>query len=184
MQTFTDARGTVWRVQLDLVAAIRVDDAGITHRGERLLLTDPDKWFFPALMRSPRLQAAVLFQLVRPQAEEAGISETEFQQRLYETVDDGAGGRTTIIALAVMYPLQMELTDFFRSCPTSSRRLLRAQNRALSLLMEANQALVGPEDGQETHRNDELPQSNGDEIPTTPFSVSQPPPESTGEPQG
>lgn len=137
MHTFKDATGREWRVELDLAAAFRVDAAEIRHRGETLILTDPDRWFFRALMRSPRLQAQLLYQLCKPQADEQGVDEISFDAMLSTRIDDGAGGRTTVLAQGAIPALALELADFFQSCPTSLNRLFRAQESLQRLLETA-----------------------------------------------
>lgn len=174
MRTFDDATGVCWRVQLDLTAAMRVDEAEIQHRGETLVLTDPDKWVFPALLRSPALNARILYQVCRPQADELQVTQDEFTGRLSALKTDEAGGKEPVLTGAIT-ALVAEMIDFFQPCPTSLNRLLRARERVIQLLATATAAL-------ESDRHPVTPPANAADEPTTTSTGCPPVPGSTGEP--
>lgn len=175
MHLFQDATGREWRVQLDIAAAFRVDEAAIQCRGKTLVLSDPERWFFTALMRSVALQVKLLWHICRPQAEEEGISQEEFHSLLSATVPDGADGQTTVLARDAITALGLEIADFFQSCPTSFNRLIQAQRQLAKLLMMGH-ALTS--DANETTQPAGTAPPVAD--PATASTGCAPPPELTG----
>lgn len=131
MTHFTDRRGRHWSIDIDMLTAFRLDAAGIriTGQPDPLIFTDPGKAFFRALFRSPGLQAELLWQLIKPQADEKSITRDDFLQSLSGDIPKVEGGTVDQAGLPVMplaaQALLQEIEDFFRSSPTSSRRFLR-----------------------------------------------------------
>lgn len=123
MRTFTDSAGRTWTVSLTLDAAKRVRsllDINLLdlESGEPPLLT--------RLGTDVILLCDVVFAIVKPQADAAGVSDEEFGVAL--------GGDVILAAQTAFYE---ELVDFFRQLGRSDlARAVDAQRRMIELTVK------------------------------------------------
>lgn len=107
--TFTDGKSRTWNTKLTLAAAMRVDASDFTEvYPEKFSILSPDKELFPNLITNVPLMFAVIWAIVRPQAESQGISpkEDEAQAEFLAGID----GPTIKAGREAFW---RSLTDFF-----------------------------------------------------------------------
>ena len=124
MRTFRDNEGRTWTVDLTIGAANRVR----TLLGVDLLaLTDGEPRLIDRLTNDLALQIDVVFALIRPQVEAAGLTDEQWAASM--------GGEAAAKAIAVFWE---ELLDFFHPLRPAMEMLARAARQAV----EARQQLA------------------------------------------
>jgi hypothetical protein len=128
MRTFRDSAGRAWAVDLTIGAARRVR----TLLGVDLLaLTDGTPRLIDRLIEDLGLQIDVIYAIVKPQADAAGIIDEQWGQSL--------GGEAAAAAIGVFWE---ELVDFFHPLRPAMEQLARAA-RHLARAREELAAEIG-----------------------------------------
>jgi hypothetical protein len=130
MQTFEDKAGRTWTLELNLAAAYRIDAAKLLCRGRPVLFTEPARWLFDELFKSPGLLSEVIWAAIKPQAAEQQVTHDAWREAM-----DGPSGLAALQALAV------ELLDFFQQSPTSLSWLTKALSKPLRGVIEQQGSL-------------------------------------------
>jgi hypothetical protein len=130
MKDFKDNTGRQWRIELTIGAAKRIRSlAGVNllelDQGEPPLLT--------RLGLDVMLLCDVVYAAVKPQADEAGVSDEQFGEAL--------GGDAILAARKAFFE---ELADFFRSQGRADlARAIQAQERIVALAVEQVDRKIG-----------------------------------------
>lgn len=127
--TFTDRRGRSWDLSLTLASMRRVGCSDFTEVSDQeVLLIQPTKELIAALGSQAPLLAAVVWAIVKPQADSAQVDEDSFI--------DGLDGRALE---AMKEAFWLAMADFFQDRGTGFSNLIALQKRAVArarLVME------------------------------------------------
>jgi len=130
MRTFKDSSGREWKVELTIGAARRIRSLADVN------LLELDQGEPPLLTRlglDVMLLCDVVYAAVRPQADDAGVSDEQFGAAL--------GGEAILAARKAFFE---ELADFFRSQGRADlARAIQAQERIVSLAVEQVDRKIG-----------------------------------------
>jgi len=139
MRTFADSAGRQWKVELTLGAAKRIQAlTGVNllelDRGDPPLLT--------RLGLDVMLLCDVIFAVLEPQAEAAGVSDEQFGEAL--------GGEAILAARTAFFE---ELADFFRRLGRADlARAIPAQEKLLAVAVERADRRIGEVDVEQAAR--------------------------------
>jgi hypothetical protein len=135
---FADRHDRKWDTTLTLLAARRVDNSDFKEvfKGE-LSILEPSRDALEALTTNVNLICAIVWAIVKPQADQAGVDEDSFV--------DGIDGRTLTELKEAFWG---SLADFFQERGTALSELIAIQKRALKkvqTLMAAEQVSLEKE---------------------------------------
>lgn len=122
MQTFKDAQGRVWELQINIAAVKRIKAACNVDLMDLVRGGEAAKSCMSELMSNPVVVCDVLYALVMPRAEKAGITDEQFGESLYSDVLENATDA-----------LIQELIDFF---PKGQRHLLKRAQAKIAEMQE------------------------------------------------
>jgi hypothetical protein len=125
MKTFTDSAGRTWTIAVTVDAIKRVE--GLIKGVNLANLTNGDPPLLTRLETDVMLLCDVIFALVKPQAEQLGVSDEEFGRAM--------GGDAIMAAHDTFWE---ELTDFFRQLRrTDTARAIEKQIALVKATVEA-----------------------------------------------
>lgn len=123
--TFTDSKGRNWDLTITLAAAQRIDSCDFSELLEdEISFLEPSKQFFELLLNKTSLQFAIIWCIVKPQADAVGIDQNAFceligphqltpaKQALWRAVTDFFPHlRTSLVRLGQLHEAHLKQVD-------------------------------------------------------------------------
>lgn len=135
MHQFTDTKGRQWDVSLSLGSVLRVDKSDFTAlTKEEFSFAVPDRQTLQLIFTNAPLQAAIIWAVIKPQADKLGVDENEFL--------DGIDGEVWKKAKDAFFGA---IADFFPETKTAlsalKRNIAKAKETIEEVMGEMNPAM-------------------------------------------
>lgn len=131
MTTFIDRKGKQWDVTLTLAGAKRIDNSDFSTLGvEKFTILQPPDWFYPKLFTDTAFCMAIIWAIVKPQADVANITE--------EVFCDNLDGQAISKAKEGLWGA---LSDFFPERKTALSKVVESYKQAEKKLQEGLAAM-------------------------------------------